>query len=115
MKKTVMYTETRTWFFDLDMSEDADLDKTMRALKDTNGFYFYIDDCTSDEYESTWQEMPEDWRSGSDPDYTEDFRSIAKKELKGENLKSYWPPWQNKRNRTEREAPKAVYSVSFPS
>lgn len=49
MKKTVMYTETRTWFFDLDMSED--------------------------------------WRSGSDPDYTEDFRSIAKKELKGENLK----------------------------
>lgn len=26
MKKTVMYTETRTWFFDLDMSEDADLD-----------------------------------------------------------------------------------------
>lgn len=61
--------------------------KTMRALKDTNGFYFYIDDCTSDEYESTWQEMPEDWRSGSDPDYTEDFRSIAKKELKGENLK----------------------------
>lgn len=32
MKKTVMYTETRTWFFDLDMSEDADLDKTMRAL-----------------------------------------------------------------------------------
>ena len=44
------------------------------------------DDCTSDEYESTWQEMPEDWRSGSDPDYTEDFRSIAKRELKGEDL-----------------------------
>lgn len=58
MKKTVMYTETRTWFFDLDMSKDADLDKTMRALKDTN-----------------------------DPDYTEDFRSIAKRELKGENQK----------------------------
>lgn len=29
--------------------------------------------------------MPEDWRSGNDPDYTEDFRSIAKRELKGEN------------------------------
>lgn len=54
MKKTVMYTETRTWFFDLDMSKDADLDNTMRALKDTNGFYFYIDDCTSDDYESAW-------------------------------------------------------------
>lgn len=32
MKKTVMYTETRTWFFELDMAEDADLDKVMRAL-----------------------------------------------------------------------------------
>ena len=31
--------------------------------------------------------MPEDWRSGNDPDYTEDFRSIAKRELKGKNLK----------------------------
>lgn len=31
--------------------------------------------------------MPEDWRSGNDPDYTEDFRSIAKRELKGENQK----------------------------
>ena len=86
MKKTVMYTETRTLFFDLDMTEGADLDKIMRALKDTNGSYFYIDDCMSDEYESAWQEMPEDWRSGNDPDYTEDFRSIAKRELKGKNL-----------------------------
>lgn len=87
MKKTVMYTETRTWFFDLDMSEGADLDKVMRALKDTNGLYFHLDDCTSDEYESSWQEMPKEWCSGNDPDYTEDFRSIAKKELKGESLK----------------------------
>lgn len=52
MKKTVMYTETRAWFFELDLSEDANLDETMRALKDTNGFYLYMDDCTSDEYES---------------------------------------------------------------
>lgn len=52
MKKTVMYTETRAWFFELNLTEDADLDETMRALKDTNGFYLYMDDCTSDEYES---------------------------------------------------------------
>lgn len=52
MKKTVMYTETRTWFFELNLAEDADLNETMRALKDTNGFYSYVDDCTSDEYES---------------------------------------------------------------
>lgn len=44
MKKTVMYTETRAWFFELDLSDDADLDETMRALKDTNGFYLYMDE-----------------------------------------------------------------------
>lgn len=88
MKKTVMYTETRTWFFDLDLSEGARLDETMQALKDTNGFYFYMDDCTSDEYESSWQEVPEVWRSGDDPDYTEDFRAVAQKELRGEARKA---------------------------
>ena len=67
MKKTVMYTETRTWFFDLDMSKDADLDKTMRALKDTNGFYFYIDDCTSDDYESAGKRCRRTGAAGTTP------------------------------------------------
>lgn len=80
MKKTVMYTETRTWFFELDLAQDADLDETMRALKDTTGFHSYVDDCTSDKYESAWYEVP----SEGDPDYTEDFRAIAQRELKGE-------------------------------
>lgn len=85
MKKTVMYTETRTWFFELDLAEDADLDRTMRALKDTDGFYFHVDDCTSDEYESAWHEVPPEWRgTQGDPDYTEDFRAVAQRELKGE-------------------------------
>lgn len=87
MKKTVMYTETRTWFFELNLAEDADLNETMRALKDTNGFYSYVDDCTSDEYESAWHEVPDEWRGKGDPDYTEDFRAIAKRELKGEARK----------------------------
>ena len=86
MKKTVMYTETRTWFFELNLAEDADLNETMRALKDTNGFYSYVDDCTSDEYESAWRRAGE-WRGEGDPDYTEDFRAIAKRELKGEARK----------------------------
>lgn len=88
MKKTVMYTETRTWFFDLDLTDEADLDKTIRALKDTNGFYFYVDDCMSDEYESAWHKVPQDWCRADDPDYTEDFRAIAQKELKGEEQKA---------------------------
>lgn len=87
MKKTVMYTETRTWFFELDLTQDADLNETMRALKDTNGFYFYVDDCTSDEYESAWHEVPEEWHGEGDTDYTEDFRAIAQRELKGEARK----------------------------
>lgn len=36
MKKSVMYSETRTWFFDLDMAEGADLDEVMGALKGTD-------------------------------------------------------------------------------
>ncbi|WP_432315590.1 hypothetical protein [Collinsella aerofaciens] len=84
MKKTVMYTETRRWFFELNLAQGADLDETMHALKDTNGFYSYVDDCTSDEYESAWHEVPQDWRVEGDPDYTEDFRAIAKRELNGE-------------------------------
>lgn len=87
MKKTVMYTETRTWFFELNLAENADLNETMRALKDTNGFYSYVDDCTSDEYESAWHEVPDEWRGDGDPDYTEDFRAIAQRELKGEARK----------------------------
>lgn len=70
MKKTVMYTETRTWFFELNLAEDADLNETMCALKDTNGFYSYVDDCTSDEYESAWHEVPDEWRGEGGPDYT---------------------------------------------
>ena len=43
MKKTVMYTETRTWFFELDLADDVDLNGTMCVLRDTNGFYFHLD------------------------------------------------------------------------
>ena len=84
MNKTVMYTETKTWFFDLELAQDADLKETMRALKDTSGFYSYVDDCTPDEYESAWYEVPKDWRWEGNPDYTEDFRAIAQRELNGE-------------------------------
>lgn len=47
MKKSVMYSETRTWFFELDMAEGADLDEVMSVLKGTDGFYRYVDDGTS--------------------------------------------------------------------
>lgn len=83
MKKNVMYSETRTWFFELDMAEGADLDEVMGALKGTDGFYRHVDDGTSKEYECGWNEVPEDWRREGDPDYTEEFREIAERELDG--------------------------------
>ena len=83
MKKSVMYSETRTWFFDLDMAEGADLDEVMSVLKGTDGFYRYVDDGTSEEIECEWSEVPEDWRGKDDPDYTEEFREVAERELDG--------------------------------
>ena len=62
MKKSVMYSETRTWFFELDMAEGADLDEVMSVLKGTDGFYRHVDDGTSEEFECGWSEVPEDWR-----------------------------------------------------
>lgn len=83
MKKSVMYSETRTWFFELDMAEGADLDEVMGPLKGTDGFYRHVDDDTSKGFECEWNEVPEGWRWRSDPDYTEEFREIAERELNG--------------------------------
>ena len=80
MKKSVMYTETRTWFFNLDMAEGADLDEVMDALKGTDGFYCHVDDDTSKEFELWWSEVPVD---EGDPDYTDEFREVAERELGG--------------------------------
>lgn len=69
--------------FDLDMAEGADLDEVMSVLKGTDGFYRYVDDGTSEEIECEWSEVPEDWRGKGDPDYTEEFREVAERELDG--------------------------------
>ena len=66
MKKSVMYTETRTWFFNLDMAEGADLDEVMSVLKGTDRFYRYVDDGTSNGIEGEWSAGGVAWggRSG---------------------------------------------------
>lgn len=66
MKKSVMYSETRTWFFNLDMAEGADLDEVMSVVKGTDRFYRYVDDGTSNGIEGEWSEVPEDWRGEDD-------------------------------------------------
>ena len=78
-----MYSETRTWFFDLDMAEGADLDEVMSVLRGTDGFYRYVDDGTSEEIECECSEVPEDWHGDDDPDYTDEFREVAERELGG--------------------------------
>ncbi len=58
-------------------------DEVMSVLKGTDGFYRYVDDGTSEEIECEWSEVPEDWRGKGDPDYTEEFREVAERELDG--------------------------------
>lgn len=86
MKKTVMYSETRTWIFDLNLNQGADLDDTLCALVNTDGFYCCIDDSTSDGFESGWKEIPSA-DDGGEPDYTEEFRQAAERELVGNERK----------------------------
>lgn len=43
----------------------------------------YVDDGTSEEIECEWSEVPGDWRGKGDPDYTEEFREVAERELDG--------------------------------
>lgn len=83
MKKSVMYSKTRTWFFDLDMAEGADLDEVMSVLRGTDGFYRYVDDGMSEEIECEWSDVSEDWNGDDDSDYTEEFREVAERELDG--------------------------------
>ena len=34
-------------------------------------------------FQCLWSEVPEDWRGKGDPDYTEEFREVAERELDG--------------------------------
>lgn len=52
MKKVFKFTETRSWYFELDVNDETQVVEALSALQGTEGFNYYLTDCAEDEYES---------------------------------------------------------------
>lgn len=50
MKKVFKFTETRSWYFELDVDEGAQVEEALSALVGTEGFNYYLTDRAEDEY-----------------------------------------------------------------
>ena len=57
MKKVFKFTETRSWYFELDVDEGAQVEEALSALVGTEGFNYYLTDRAEDEYKSEWDEL----------------------------------------------------------
>ena len=44
MKKVFKFTETRSWYFELDIDDEAQVEKALSALVGTEGFNYYLTD-----------------------------------------------------------------------
>lgn len=84
MKKVFKYTETRSWYFEIDVDEGTQVEKALSALQGTEGFNYYLTDRAEDEYESGWDELPADEKRTCGDHATEFFRRVADEELEGE-------------------------------
>lgn len=60
MKKVFKYTETRSWYFEIDVDEGTQVEKALSALQGTEGFNYYLTDRAEDEYESGWDGLSAD-------------------------------------------------------
>lgn len=84
MKKVFKFTETRSWYFELDIDDGAQVEKALSALVGTEGFNYYLTDRAEDEYESVWDEVSEDEKRTCGDHATDYFRRVADRELEGE-------------------------------
>ncbi len=84
MKKIFKYTETRSWYFELDVNEGQQPEKALSALQGTEGFNYYLTDRAEDEYESEWSELSADDKRTCSDHATGYFRKVADRELGGE-------------------------------
>lgn len=84
MKKIYKYTETRSWYFKLDVDEKMQPEKALTALQGTEGFNYYLTDRAEDEYAGKWSETPEDENPPCIDRATEYFRGVAERELNEE-------------------------------
>lgn len=84
MKKVFKFTETRSWYFELDVDDGAQVEKALSALVGTEGFNYYLTDRAEDEYESGWDELSADEKRTCGDHATDFFRMVADRELEGE-------------------------------
>lgn len=84
MKKVFKFTETRSWYFELDVNEGQQPERALSALQGTEGFNYYLTDRAEDEYDSEWRELSEDERHACSDHATGYFRRVADRELEGE-------------------------------
>lgn len=84
MKKVFKFTETRSWYFELDVDEEAQVEEALSALVGTEGFNYYLTDRAEDEYKSEWDELSSGEKRTCCDHATEYFRKVADRELEGE-------------------------------
>lgn len=83
MKKVFTFTETRSWYFELDVDDGTQVEKALSALIGTEGFNYYLTDRAEDEYESEWNELSAGEKRTCSDHATEYFRKVADRELEG--------------------------------
>lgn len=83
MKKVFKFTETRSWYFEIDVDDGAQVEKALSALIGTEGFNYYLTDRAEDEYEGGWDEPSAGEKRTCSDHATEYFRRVADRELEG--------------------------------
>lgn len=84
MKKVFKFTETRSWYFELDVDDGAQVEEALAALVGTEGFNYYLTDRAEDGYKSEWDELSAGEKRTCCDHATEYFRKVADRELEGE-------------------------------
>lgn len=83
MKKVFKFTETRSWYFELDVDDEKRALEALSALQGTEGFNYYLTDRAEDEYESEWNGPSADEKPTCSDHATGYFRKVADRELEG--------------------------------
>lgn len=84
MKKVFKFTETRSWYFELDVDDGAQVEEALSALVGTEGFNYYLTDRAEDEYRGEFSELPKIEKRVCGDHATDYFRGVADRELEGE-------------------------------
>ncbi len=84
MKKVFKFTETRSWYFELDVNDETQVVEALSTLQGNEGFNYHLTDRAEDEYKSEWGELSADEKPACSDHATGYFRKVADRELEGE-------------------------------